>query len=332
MDVRKAQQGEFAVQSLAGVKPASERSLSYTQVSTWLACRKRWEYAYVVGITPHKSTYAMDLGTMVHDLMAQLFEHGEIVDIEATEDAMDTMEEAVSIALRAYAAFPDNFEVAVINGVKAVEIAIEVPLPGWQKFNGYLDLVVRDKETGAYWVVDYKVRKQLANDDAEAVNLQMSSYQHLLTENGYPTVGTIIYQILAQSPRVPKINQDGSVSRAKIKTDVATYKKAVEEAGGNEADYAEMLFKLADVELQRMSYQHRSDVEVANTWREIVVPVATEIAEYLELGEEAHYLRTWSKFACNFCAYRLPCSESLAGRDPSYTIATNFIGRKNRGE
>ncbi|MDP9437271.1 MAG: PD-(D/E)XK nuclease family protein [Actinomycetota bacterium] len=335
MEVRKPRQDEFRAQTLAENKPPEERSLSVTQIATWLSCRYRWRYAYVLGVTPKKRSVALERGTLVHNYLGQFFEFGEIrnfTDTEGFDDEAKAEDDlAVSLAYRAYKAFPKNLEVAVIDGVKAVEVAIEVPFEGFRCFKGYVDLVVRDKETGCYWLVDHKVRKSFASAESETVNLQMAAYQHILTRNGYPTVGSILYQIADSLPATPKMTQKGELSRQKIKTDQATYLAEIRRHGFDPEDYADLLFKLGDVKFHDLIKKHRSPEEIENTWNLVVVPAAQEIREYLQ-DQEAFYLRAWNKWECNRCAYLLPCTEEVAGRDSAWILETDYESREGRSK
>lgn len=325
-------------ESILGVRSTTDRSLSASQLETWLACEQRWTYKYIDGLEKKTKHTYLDLGSFVHELMAAAFLEDDAyaivnMPLPPNEDLQDIFRQAQRIAYRAYLNFPKEYKLAYIEGKPAVEIYIETDIPGWKSFRGFIDLVVVDKYTGKYWLVDYKVRKSFTTPDQEVVNIQMPAYQHMLTQNGYPTVGSITYQISDKLPSAPKITAKGQVSRAKIKTDVATYKQAIIENGENPDDYSDVLFRLAETKFQLPLRKYRSDIEVKNTWEHIIIPTAERIKVFAE-SETAMPLRTWNRRECGFCSFLEPCTEEIKGRDTTWLISENYTTkaqRKNHG-
>lgn len=58
-----------------------------------------------------------------------------------------------------FSGFGDEWEVAVIDGKPAVECKFEIKIGGYP-FVGIIDLVLRNKETGEYMVVDHKSKSK----------------------------------------------------------------------------------------------------------------------------------------------------------------------------
>ena len=46
------------------------RALSYSQISTFLRCRKQWEYSYRQNIVPSRDHTSLTIGRLVHAGMA----------------------------------------------------------------------------------------------------------------------------------------------------------------------------------------------------------------------------------------------------------------------
>ncbi len=321
--------------------------ISYSRLAEWTTCRYRWKLRYIDKIAARMDARPPTLGDAIHRGMAAVMlekdhalaidEWGEeylrenIIPVGGAEDVItagarelnfqieELIDEVTSTAKgiveRTSKVFgPNQWEPVEINGVPAVEINLQSPIRGWGGYQGFLDLVAREKETGLIWVIDYKTRQQLQSETIEEVNLQMASYQYLALRHGVPTVGSLTFQILAKEPSIPKLNKDGTMSRQKIATDWTTYRQALVENGLDPADYAEMEEKL-NVEFWRESRAYRSVLEIKNTWREVIQRMAWDMRR-----RTPHYWRKMNIFNCRQCWAREYCLEELRGGDTDFLV------------
>lgn len=53
------------------------RALSYSQISTFLRCRKQWEYSYRQNIVPSRDHTSLTIGRLVHAGMAGYWKAAE---------------------------------------------------------------------------------------------------------------------------------------------------------------------------------------------------------------------------------------------------------------
>lgn len=109
-------------------------------------------------------------------------------------------------------------------------------------FHGFVDFVGYNKETGTVDLVDWKTRKSLQDTGSNNLNPQLDFYAYFLNRLFNVTVDRVVeYQVRSKAPEMPKINKNGTVSKAKCTTTVAMYTEAILMAGGKLEDYQEQL-------------------------------------------------------------------------------------------
>lgn len=317
------------------------RDESYTHfsaVSTFLKCRKKWDFAYLERLEPRTRNVKMSFGTLAHAELADLMLGSNVHFPEALSDALvqcaahevqevkDTAQVAQKVARRAFVEFEKRYEVFYLDGKPLVEHTLITEVEG-VKFGGTPDCVVKDRKNGGVFVVDWKTRASFLAPESELLNLQAITYQHLLLERGVHTAGTIQVQIKPFLPKEPKLTKDGQVSRAACATDWPTYEAAVLKSGGNPADYEDMKAKLADASFVDMDSCRtlRSEDEVEYFWQEEIVPALREMKARTKPGPG----RCFNQMECRGCPYRELCVESAKGGDLEYLKRTLF---KIKGE
>lgn len=332
------------------MQAATKPLLSFSQISTYLRCRQEWRYIYQENLAPRIDTRPLSLGSAVHMGLATALreyyygqvpvEDGVRKGVEswrerelARDDLFEEEIEAVyqvaadaeQIAIRTLRKLPiDEWEtVTDPAGTPMIEYHFTVPLKGWGGFHGYIDWVGRHKPTGQIWLVDWKVRGSFQPYEAEEVNLQNAAYQYAIFRIlRKPLVGTITFQISNKPPTKPKLNKDGTMSRALIKTDWETYKAALLEAGLNPDDYLDMAEKLSTVEFFRLAKEYRTMDTVRRVWKEVIELTAREIRRSTKIVVRSLGYRT-----CNGCAYRQLCLAELGDEDVEYIRETHYRPR-----
>lgn len=328
--------------------------LSYSQLGEWLACRYRWKLGYVNLLKRKVMRPSIVLGSIVHQGLEAGY-LGEPIP-EAIEEAINQQgldldedewniifEQAFMITRRGLSSFPmgeyGRWEIAKYNDKPAVELHLEVPLPGWDGFQAYIDVVLKDKVNGGLWVVDHKVRSQFTPETAEETNIQMAIYQYILGYHGISTIGGMTHQILNQPMAKPKLNKDGKMSKAMIKCDWPTYRSALIENGLDPDDYIDMAEKLKG-EMTRITMTHRTDYEINSIWQNVVLPVSRDIRETHDqfglssfrnkLPGGTELPRVMNHMVCNGCLYRDLCLGDLRGADVEFITRTNFEPKQRR--
>lgn len=212
----------------------------------------------------------------------------------------------------------------------ALELHFCVPCAGSEGLHGYIDAILRDLETGQTWCVDYKFRRTLAPDDDERFNLQNAVYMMACRQMGIDVAGTITWQRYNTPSAVPKFNKDGSVSKSKVKCTWPRFRRFLEEAGLDPADYAEMEEKLADVEMCKATLEVRSDEMIDLVWDQIIESASRSIYCLSSSYEPLDCTPSMDPWTCRLCSFQSLCQAELRGYDADYIRETEYTLRSHR--
>jgi len=319
---------------------AQKHHLSYSQIVSF-TCPYRWALAYKRGIQRRTVSGPMRLGSFVHQGIAAHLLDRPVEDTLRHRWEQDANDRQLSVDARAEGYEALELSIGIVyrtideinklgwqtvwftdpDGVRLplVEQKLCAPLSPFAGFVGVVDWVARDPASGLVWLVDWKTRKALQGPETEDTNLQLAAYQHLLTRNGVETTGTCLFQIRSETPRWPKRNKDGSMSRAACITDWATYREALLAAGLDPADYVDMADKLADNKFFDPLFAYRSPELVASFWKQIVQRAAWAIGRV-----KMHPWRNMTGLECRGCLVREFCLAELRGEDTDWLLQTEY--------
>lgn len=328
-------------------------NLSYSRLSTWMRCHYAHQIGYTMGLEPRVTKPKMTLGSVVHHGLAfglrQLWEGKKIglvipqvqlelqankameseglfdEEIEALEELVDEL--ATPLTVRTLRYLDERYKTITHGDGPMIERGFVVPIDApWDGYELWIDWGAEERTTGQRWLVDFKVRESFQPVDTEETNLQMSSYQHGMAEEGLETVGSMSLQIKAVVPRAPTLNKDGRMSRQLITTDWPTYKEALEEAGLDPADYDDMREKLGTVEFWRESRCYRTSETVKNIWTHVVEPNARAMVQ-----KHSPRRTGFGSIGCQGCLVREICLEQLRGRDVDSLVEATMKPKERRG-
>lgn len=322
------------------------RLLSYSGISAYQTCRHRWKLQNVYGLRTSTATLPMDVGSATHAGLEHFLKgQGSPVegvdawvdgilrktpeDAEGVDDHLSTVREtAREVVDRVHKAMKRMKLKTFVppSGPIPVELEIVVPMKGWDGFAAHIDWIAED-EQGRVWVVDFKTRSSFYDEESEDVNLQNAVYQRLVQEHyGITVAGTLTFQVRSDRSKTPKVNKNGTLSKAAIVCDWETYEAAVIAAGQDPADYQDMKDKLSTVEFTRVLRAVRTAQQLETIWKTIVEPMALEMARVRDraLSESQQdrriaslqAQRSLSNRTCNGCNVRDVCINSLKGYDP----------------
>lgn len=251
-------------------------------------------------------------------------------EIPVQEDLLHDAEAVFSQALAEFD--PERWEVQTVvrhgEQMPALELHFRVPCAGSKGLHGFIDAVLRDRETGHVWCVDYKFRSQLAPDDEERFNLQNAVYAHACSRMGLDVTGTCTWQHSNKPATQPRVLKDGSVSRAKVRTTWPLYRQFLLDRGLDPDEYDEMKTKLADVEMSRATFEYRNPDTVRAVWREVIVPSAYAIRRaYRDDVRKVPAMFPWN---CRGCAFTELCQAELRGYDADWIRESDFVRKGHR--
>ena len=317
-------------------------NISWSEISAWCTCRQKWYWGYDRKITTKKLQRAPSVGSCGHAAIAA-YRRGEDWDraignwldseLDQQEamfdEEMEAYQEIVDLIRNIMPRYIDQYEKEDANfRTIKVEERFEVPVAGTSiKLIGYWDELLMDRD-GFYWLRENKFPQQRfrSEEDLE-LDGQIGTYQWAANRLGYPIVGTIFDQVLAKVPAIPKTNKDGSLSRAKVATDWATYERTARRNGLDPIDYMEMQEKLADVRFFDRKYIYRPPIEVklfAQDMRRRIWDVRRK--------KRRHIYRNESSINCGWCSYRELCLELVKGGDIEEIIEMQYQPKLSREE
>lgn len=313
------------------------RNVSWSEIQAWCTCRMRWHWSYEVGIVPKRVERAPSVGSCGHAAVAAILRgedwkravstwlerelHKRPLFDEEIAERVSVADLVMGIMPRYLNNYQDEFEPVL------VEHRFEIPIRGiGAKLIGYWDGIVRGKD-GKLWLLEHKYPQQRFRS-AEDLELdgQIGVYQYAAHRLGYKVIGTIYNQLLARVPAEPKVNKDGTLSRARVCTDWQTYRDFAVKQGQDPVEYAEMEAKLADFRFFQRDHIYRPLIEVRLFTRDM------ERRIWDMRSSKKHIYRSESFIVCGRCPYRELCLESVKGGDTEYIIANQYEAKKSREE
>lgn len=189
-------------------------AVSYSQLETFLNCPLRWAKYYLLGQGKSTDTESTELGTQIHasiesycNGLNQGYEWslGEVVDL--VQDNLDKREikfkpeddkvivdqhiemaKSLFVGSKGLGKLLKQCEVVgqEIEFNLSIELPFEVLFNGQVYkeviLNGFIDLVLKDKETGGLIIVDHKTSKKTFTEDKLYTNYQFPIYQLVVME------------------------------------------------------------------------------------------------------------------------------------------------------
>lgn len=338
-----------------------EGMISVSQLQTFLSCRKKWEYNYIQNLKPRVERSYLTIGKLCHrgmqvamqtawsekkigrwqdwrdkgleamQKMWDLYMYETPLLSEELPDMEQMIDDAKSVFEQAFYEFePWKYEVLSIEKdgkkIPALELHFWVPCVPTKGMHGFIDAILKDKETGFVWCTDYKFRKSLSPDEEEAFNIQNAVYAYACRRMGIDITGTMTWQHVNTPAADPKINKDGTISTAKIKTTWEHYEKFCKEHGQDPQDYfLEMEEKLRDIEWFRATLEYRNEHTVDRIWNECVAPIATEIYE----ARKVYRPRSLYPWNCKMCQYQSLCQAELRDYDVEAIKEREYVVRNH---
>lgn len=313
--------------------------IRFSEIQTFLKCRKKHEIEWVREIEPRKTDDKMVFGTWGHAAFKALFKGEDPVkevekEINAYREGkqympplaehMEMGSVAMECAEKAFKGFIKQYTPVAVEETLFYDYKEGVQLTGTP------DLLARQISTGSLWLFDHKFRTNFRPPASEILNLQMFFYAKLLQlVHGIDVIGSRQLQIKPFAPKEPKITQKGTVSKQNITTDWKTYEAAIIAAGGNVNDYQDMKEKLSSHEFYDWdsATAYRTQEEIDLVWNTEILPAVENCLQARE--NNLHPSRTFDFGSCNFCPVQPICVAEMKDEDVSVLMSSSF---KKKGE
>lgn len=300
----------------------------YSELSTWLTCGQKHHYSYQERLEPAQRNLRMDFGTFGHAVLADRWRGLDALPTfhtaldESLAGLLDPSEEpkirdcadtARKVADRVFKPLSERFEPHEDH----IEKTLVVNIPGVAKpFGGTPDAIVKDRRSGALWILDYKFRAAFKAQESEWLNLQMITYTWLAAQHGLEIAGSRQIQIVPALPKKPVLTKAGGMSQADLRTDWETYEAACIEAGLDPAEYAAVMKpKLAGKKFWDFDgcVGLRRPEEIEFHAERTILPAMRQIGQ-----RSVTPIRTYNDMACSWCGYRELCVSEAKGEDAEF--------------
>ena len=300
------------------------RFCSYSQIKTWLDCRRQWSYKFRDGFRPKQPNLDFMRGSLLHLGMEHaipgvepdwwvyaLKEWAEEWSFPGDElvVAPDFYEGCKKIVEGAVEVFHQDWELLSDSKGPLLERRFYVDLPGWRGLIFIPDAVCRKKTepyAGGIFGVDFKSFGKPKEELAGELDLQGAIYQRGLREKGLGAIGTCLFEIAAQPPKTARVNKDGTLN----------------------ATDERMILSWKAVPGQILTY--RSEEFLDGVWNQLVLPTAAEIADQEGARRDFELIPHLTYYGCKYCDFRTPCLARLKGLDEDAILQDTYNRRERR--
>ena len=341
-------------------------NISATEIQTYLACRRKWNYTSLnrMSLEPKSPQKALSLGIGVHEALESYYRdrvdpveffrdwaYGEserLYSYNLTSEEMDDLRAAWDLGLGMlenyvqWSKANDNFDfIAAEQQFKVPIFSPDGVVVGY--FVGRFDGLIRFHDSGEVAVIDHKtfsVRPQSA--DWLQLDLQTTGYAYSATylaqagqliDFGVPE-GGVISKVLwnglrKKLPTVPATLKNGSLSRAaNMDTTLEVYLNAIHLAGEDERDYEEVLERLRN---KPNNFFHREIRE--RTWDEMLSFETLLYQVHQEMANPETAITYNPTHDCLWkCSFRAPCIAKNCGGDEQMQLQIHYASRPEKGE
>lgn len=277
------------------------RKVSNSEVSTFLHCKRKYWYEYMMDLEPKVHSEPITKGVMIHAILEQYYlakMDGEsedecrtqafapLADAAREQDA-DLLDLAKTrVLVQQY--FDHYEEIDQRYEVIAVETKLIVPLiDDVLALAGTIDAIFQDKEDGTIIPVDHKSSYNFWTDAQLAIGGQFTKYVFGLRSRGYDIDRFMVNQIRTREMKA-----------------------------GNEF-FRRAWVRPSENKIRAVMAQH--------------LMVGAEIIEFRQKAEKADAIPIFDKYRCSNCPFLEICDSDSEGAPTEYLIEQGFQQRKNYG-
>lgn len=344
--------------------------VSLTAVNTFLECEKRYDYRYRQRLEPLNKRPEPIVGQIAHYYLERYYsllrDHVPAASVREADVCSETAwrqtvnkyePELLSYrqaawmmgdldAAEAWDHALENTHRLIVNyhryrgradarrwEVLYVEQPVAVEVFNGIVSRGVVDLVVRDRFSGRIGLVEHKTTGTIPDDGVRLRDLQTPMYGRMLELQEGVRIDEVVWNYMrTKTPTRPKVNKDGSLSRAQIDTTRREYLTAIQAQGLKWRDYRDMLRKLGDKARRdffpRISRVIVADVdELIDNYRRGVAQLNNRVEEWETFGSQP--IRNLSR-GCQFCEFSRLCDAALVSGDESDVIRTHYTRKGKR--
>lgn len=299
--------------------------ISYSKLKDWKFCKQLYYYRHVEELRPRRKSKALYMGSILHDML-KAFNEGDEWEkilrnyekefnrlfIEEQEDLGDIIGNAERIMMGYIRKW----------GKKLPFISVEEKMTGIEFIKGTNLTIKTDGvvENNGLWLIEHKSTKKFSADQLSLFNPQGILYLWGLRQLGMKIKGIIWDYIRTKPPTIPRILNNGTVSRkASIDTDYDTYYDTIVASGNEPKEYQDMLDMFKN---QGEVFYKRSVLVIPEPTIKLVIADLKQTA--MEISRLQNYpTRNINTMICRGCQFRRLCEATL------YNVDVEFIKKKD---
>lgn len=193
----------------------------------------------------------------------------------------------------------------------------EERLPDPVVYQGRIDVIFEDVETGELWIVDHKTAAQFGQTEHLELDQQCGSYYWVCQKIlGLDIAGVIYSEWRKKVPKEPELLKNGTLSKNKSQsTTPEMYRKRIEELGQDPGYYADFLQTLND---DGQMYFRR--IQIHRRPEELAQLEANIVNESIDMIDNPRIYPNPSRWNCNGCQMRTPCLLVQEGSDVNWYL------------
>lgn len=321
--------------------------LSHSDLKTFRRCKKQYHYKVIQGLEPRLQDPKLKAGNWFHELLGSYYKGEDWKKVHAQQtkkfnnlflEEREHYGDLPGMVLRIMESYLWNYrKIEEDWEILYCEQRFDITWgPDNDEFSFKPDLVIRDHSTPQkdVWVVDHKTVKTMPSSEWRMEDLQSTLYPWALrTGMDLPVKGFIFNYIRRKVPSIPKINKDGSISRARLDTDYPTMAKFLleyfEVKSVNDLP-TEWKRRLAVLKTQRTFFRRSKlvkDEHLINRQIEEFSYTAQEIEIWHDMDEEQEidpWVRTLIP-SCEWdCEFQPLCLQELLGQDTKFMRRSRY--------
>lgn len=322
--------------------------ISVSKWATLVRCLRKYYYAYELNLRRKVQAVPLVRGSLGHECLQHYYKSDcDLQSIKHPIISFKKQLDNLSIEEREmYASLPDD-AVRIMRGYHSywhddknlrvwedddglfIERELVVPITRGVHLVLIVDLLAED-QNGLLWIMDHKWVKGEPPAELRTHDYQGGAYYWALTKLGYKPEGVVWNYLRTKAPSEPKVLKDGTLSKAKIDTDRATYMAAIKKNGLNPADYEDMLSSLS-----AKTFFNRVRLPQPDALVETIVDELKRVGQMvrtLKGKPQQRFVRTLCRTCEWDCEFKPLCLAELQKRNTELMLSNHYEERRKEDD
>ncbi len=315
--------------------------ISQSSVKAWRKCRRSYHYAYVELLRRKKTPKPFAVGDLLHRMFDRnlegknyktVIEDLSLAEMNLFESEREEYGDIVGNTLDIMAGYLEYYKDDGVQPIefrgKVAEHQMEITLAPGIILTGKADWMLRTRNNRR-WLSDHKTGKKQLSDSQMWRNVQSTVYHRMLDELGMkPLDGTMWDLVWSKPPSEPKINKNGSLSKAALVTLPVVVRRFLRDHKNlDKNDVAELL---AVAKACEPRYYSRVFMPRNKAVERTLIRDFTTTAKEIARGHGKRRGRNLD-WHCDSCQFNSLCQAKLLGLDYGFIKRTQYKVEETAG-